>query len=151
MTILDRIRTALEPKTAVPEEVEHQLRLATGALLLEMCRADFTVHHRERRSIAGSVQRAFGLSNAETRELIEDAEADSECAVSLQIYTSLIKEYSTHAQKIELVRDLWRVAYADGVLHNLEERLVRRIAGLIELSDRQVDRLRTQIEAEPVG
>lgn len=145
MTVWDRIRSALEPQTAVPVDVEHQLRLATGALLLEISRADFKIHYQERQSIAEAVRDTFGLSMEETRTLIEEAESQSECAASLQIYTSLIRDYSTHPQKVRLIEDLWRVAYADGEIHDLEHRLVQRVAGLIDLSARQVERIRIQI------
>lgn len=141
----ERIQAALEPNASVPAEVEHQLRLATGALLLEMCRADFKIHYRERASIARSIQRAFNLSAEETRQLVDDAEAESECAVSLNIYTSLIKEYSTRPQKERLIGDLWHVAFADGELHDLEERLVKRVASLIEVPTRTVERLRLSV------
>ena len=60
-TIWDRIKAALEPKTAVPEQVEHQLRMATGALLLEMCRADLKVLPEERSYIVQSIKEAFKI------------------------------------------------------------------------------------------
>ena len=142
MSIWERIQAALEPNAAVPEDVERQLRLATGALLLEMCRADFKVHHRERDSIALAIKDGFELSAEETRQLMDDADADSQCAVSIQIYTSLIKDYGTRQRKLKLIEDLWRVAYADGELHDLEERLVTRVAGLIDMPARTVEKIR---------
>ena len=132
----------------MPQDVEHQLRLATGALLLEMCRADFKIMQEERQSIANAIMDAFELSAEETRELMKEAETDSESAVSLQIYTSLINEYSTRQQKIRLIEDLWRVAYADGELHALEENLVIRVASLIEISPKLVREIQRQIEGD---
>lgn len=130
----------------MPEEVEHQLRLATGALLLEMCRADFKVMPEEIESIARSIKSGFNLSAEETRELLRVAEAESECAVSLQIYTSLIKEYSTQNQKLRLIENLWRVAWADGELHALEENLVNRVASLIDIPQKTLDEIRNRVE-----
>lgn len=147
LSIWDRIRAALAPSSVVPEEIEHQLRLATGALLLEMCRADFKVMVEERESIARAIRRAFDLNADETRELMAIAEAESECAVSLQIYTSLIKEYFGEAQKHRLIEDLWRVAWADGELHTLEENLISRIGRLLEVPDRTLAEIRRTFEA----
>ncbi len=146
MNIWEKIRAALEPKNDVTADVEHQLRLASGALLLEMCRADFKVMRAERESIARSIKSAFALSAEETRELMGAAETESACAVSLQIYTSLIHEHSTRPQKIRLIEDLWRVAYADGELHSLEENLVGRVASLIDVPPKLVKQIRQQIE-----
>ena len=148
MSFWEKIKAALEPRTAVPEEVEHQLRLATGALLLEMCRADFKVMQEERQSIAEAIRGTFDLTTEETLELMRAAETESECAVSLQIYTSLISEYSTLGQKHSLIKDLWRVAYADGEIHSLEENLIARISALIEVPPKTVEKLRLEIDGQ---
>ena len=148
MALIDRIKAALEPKTAVPSNVEHQLRLATGALLLEMCRADFKIMPEERQSIANSIRDTFNLSPEDTRELVAEAESESECAVSLQIYTSLIADYSTSEQKLKLIEGLWQVAFADGELHALEENLVTRVASLIDVSAKSVQEMRHRVEGD---
>jgi uncharacterized tellurite resistance protein B-like protein len=148
LALFDRIKSVLEPKTAVPADVEHQLRLATGALLLEMCRADFKIMPEERQSIANSIKATFKLTPEETFELMEEAESESECAVSLQIYTSLIADFSSVEQKLQLIQDLWQVAFADGELHALEENLVIRVASLIDVSSRSVQDIRERVEFE---
>ncbi|MFK7958501.1 MAG: TerB family tellurite resistance protein [Lysobacterales bacterium] len=146
MSIWDKIRASLAPSSVVPEDIEHQLRLATGALLLEMCRADFKVMVEERESIARAIRRAFDLNPEETRELMRIAEAESEVAVSLQIYTSLIKEYFGEAQKHRLIEDLWRVAWADGELHALEENLISRVGRLLSIPEKTLTDIRNRFE-----
>ncbi len=148
MTLWEKIQSALAPASQPSEEVEHQLRLATGALLLEMCRADFKIMPSERQSIAETIRDKFELTPQETRELMFDAETESECAVSLQIYTSLIQEYSTKEQKLKLIEDLWRVAYADQELHDLEQNLVSRVARLIGVADKASAEIGAQVASE---
>ncbi|MBS0281793.1 MAG: TerB family tellurite resistance protein, partial [Proteobacteria bacterium] len=41
------------------------------------------------------------------------------------------------AERIQLIEMLWEVAYADGVLDPEEDLLIRRIAGLIAVEDRE--------------
>jgi uncharacterized tellurite resistance protein B-like protein len=57
------------------------------------------------------------------------------------------------AARIELVEMLWDVAYADDRLHPEEELLIRRIAGLISVGDRDrvVARQRAQVRHAPAG
>lgn len=145
-TFLERIKASLEPQSnQVPADVQHQLRLATGALLMEMCRADFKVMPEERRSIANAIRKGFELNDEEIHDLLDAAETEANCAVSLQMYTSLINQYCPTSQKSDLVRDLWRVAYADGELHQLEDVLVRRVAALLQVPDKQVQRLHDEV------
>ena len=41
------------------------------------------------------------------------------------------------AQRVEVIEMLWEVAYADGVLDPEEDLLIRRVAGLIHVTDRE--------------
>lgn len=148
MSIWKKIKAALDPEPQVPENVEKQLKMAMGALLLEMCRADFKILREERHSIVSSIRDTYGLTAEDARELMEQAETESECAVSLQIYTSLIKEYSNQSQRLQLISELWRVAYADGELHQLESDLVDRVAKLLEIPPKLVERSRVELVSQ---
>ena len=129
-------------KQPVSEDVEHQMRLATGALLMEMVRADFEIKPEERQSIAETIKSSYGLTAEETRQLIQSATEESECSVSIRIYTSLLNEHATHHQKIKLINDLWATAYADGELHALEDNLVSRVADAIGIKHKDLEALR---------
>ncbi len=121
------------------------MRLATGALLMEMVRADFEIKQEERQSIADIIKSSFQLEADETRQLIQSVTEETECSVSIRIYTSLINEHATHEQKLKLINDLWATAYADGELHALEDNLVTRVAGLIGINDRELEQLRLDV------
>jgi uncharacterized tellurite resistance protein B-like protein len=115
---------------------EHQLRLATAALFVEMMRADFKVTDEERRNLEAVVRETLGLDGDETRELLALAEEEAASAVELFQFTRLIDEAFSPEQKAMLVERLWRIAYADAHLDRLEEHLVRKIANLLHVSHR---------------
>jgi len=56
--------------------------------------------------------------------------------VQLHGTTSEIAAQMTPDERVGLIEMLWDVAYADGVLDPEEDLLIRRIAGLIYVSDR---------------
>jgi uncharacterized tellurite resistance protein B-like protein len=49
----------------------------------------------------------------------------------------VIKDSFDQEERVELMEMLWEVVYADGALHHLEANLMRRIAGLIFVPDRE--------------
>jgi uncharacterized tellurite resistance protein B-like protein len=51
-------------------------------------------------------------------------------------HTSEIAAEMMPQERIDLIEMLWDVAYADGVLDPEEDLMIRRIAGLIYVSDR---------------
>ena len=55
------------------------------------------------------------------------------------------KNYSKK-EKQDLIRFLWKVAYADLILEVNEEKLIRRIADLIHIKDVEVLRIKSEIK-----
>lgn len=108
-----------------------RVQIATAALLFEMMRMDEQLHDTERATAVDAVRRTLGVSEAETAELLQLAEAEAHQATDYFQFTSLINQSFTPEQKEHVVEQLWRVAYADGNLHRYEEHLVRKIAELI--------------------
>jgi len=112
------------------------LRLSVAVLLLEAARQDDSFDTREREMIASLLTRRFGLSRTECAALLAAAEVRASEMTQLHGHTSHIAEALTPDERIQLIEMLWEVAYADGVLDPEEDLLIRRIAGLIYVSDR---------------
>ena len=151
--MLNRIKTFLEtgalgggaqrdgPSTHSHEE--HQI--AAAALLIEAARADAIDHDEEFRTITRLIREKFGLSDAETESLIEAASERQTRAVELHAFTHQIKTKFSEEERIHLIEMLWEVVYADGHLDDYEANLLRRIAGLIHVSDRERGNARRRV------
>ncbi len=112
------------------------LRLSVAVLLLEAARQDDAFDSRERAVIATLLTRKFDLSEQECGALLEAGEVRAGQMVQLHGHTSAVFEQMTPDDRIHLVEMLWEVAYADGVLDPEEDLLIRRVAGLIAVTDR---------------
>jgi uncharacterized tellurite resistance protein B-like protein len=115
-----------------------ELQLAVAALLLEaavVVDGDFDPHERE--IVRRLLQRCFALSPDDAQLLIAAAERRVEMSAQLFGFTSTVNSRVSRERKIEIIEMLWEVAYADGVLDPLEDTLLRRIAGLIDVSDHE--------------
>jgi len=121
---------------------EHRLHLATAALLIEMTRVDDHVKSEELAALAAGIRRTFGLSEAETTELINLAEEEAQDAACYHAFTSLINKGFSKEQKIQIVEMLWEIAYADNELEMYEEHLVRKISDLLYV--KHTDYIRTK-------
>ena len=119
------------PSAGDERDSEHVLRLAIGALLLEMTRMDGEIWPEQRKAVETAVLEHFDLEEEEVAELLELAEAERADSTDYFQFTSLVnRAYSPH-QKIRLVELLWRIAYANESLHKYEEHLVRKVADLL--------------------
>ena len=113
-----------------------ETQVAAVALLVEAAVMDGDFDDDERRTIARLLGRQFGLEAAAVEDLIRAGEQAVERSNQLYAFTRVVKEGFDFEQRIGMIEMLWEVAYADGELHDFEASLVRRVAGLIHVADR---------------
>ena len=111
-------------------------KIAFSALLLEAGMMDGNLDDNEKNTIEKVLSSFFELSNSETTKLINEAtelQRDSNQIIHL---TRPIKENFSENQRINLVQKMWEVILSDGIEHIYEQNLMRRIAGLLYISDK---------------
>ena len=113
------------------------IRLSVAVLLVEMGRQDDQFDPKERAVIERLLTQKFDLAPDECAQLLAAGEARAKEMVQLHGHTSAIFEHMAPEERVGLVEMLWDVAYADGVLDPEEDLLIRRIAGLIHVTDRE--------------
>jgi len=123
--------------------LERRLQMATAALMVEMLHVDEQVSPEEEIKLQQILKQRFELSDDEIDILIELANAEKHEATDYYTFTSLLNEHYTQQQKIKLVEDLWRLAYADNELDKYEEHLLRRLAELLHVPHK--DFIRTKL------
>jgi uncharacterized tellurite resistance protein B-like protein len=133
-----------EPPAAGLLNVREPLDVAIAALLVELSRADFSESATETDAIRQLLARRFGLTEQTAEELISRAIQRADRAVSLHEFTHRLNTELPEADKLAIVEMLWQVSHADGHIDAHEEHLIRRIAGLLHISDR--DRIRLKLK-----
>lgn len=113
------------------------LRLSVAVLLVEAARQDDQFDAGERAVIGQLLTRKFDLTPEECTALLAAGEARAKEMVQLHGHTSAVFAEMTPDDRVHLIEMLWEVAYADGVLDPEEDLLIRRVAGLIAVSDRE--------------
>jgi len=128
----------LAPRRQPPSPPAHvpDPRLSVAVLMVEAALQDEHFCERERGMIQTLLMRRFNLTADEFAQLIVAAEQQNKQMVQLLGHTSDISETMPMNERVEVIGMLWDVAYADDQLHPEEELLIRRIAGLISVGDR---------------
>ena len=111
-------------------------RLAIAALLVEAAKSDGIYSDGERYVVAGLLRRLFGGAEADAERLVDGAEHALSQSVQLFHFTRPIVEQVPPEQRVRIIELLWETVYADRVLTPEEDSLVRRVAGLLYVSDR---------------
>jgi uncharacterized tellurite resistance protein B-like protein len=119
---------------AVSSDQEH---IATAALLIEAALSDDDYQEVERQAINDVLMRHYNISEEDAKALVHDAEKAQSESGQLFYFTRTVKDSFPIETRVQMIEMLWEIAYADGVLSKFEANLVRRVAGLIYVSDRE--------------
>lgn len=124
------------------------MELAAAALLVEAAVLDGEFDDAERATIERLLKERFGLDDGQVAALLREAEETIEDASELYTLARTIKDGLELDERTAIIEMLWEVAYADGELHDYESNLVRRLAGLLYVSDRDSGEARKRVLAK---
>ena len=119
-----------------------EIDLVACVLAYEVARSDGSISDDELNSLLKEIEKITENVHKNPDEILNLIKNYSENSVSFHEFISDINNDFTREDKLELIHYLWEVAYADNVLDVNEERLIRRIADLINLKDLDVLRLK---------
>lgn len=118
-----------------PRDEEHALQLATAVMLVEVMRSDARFDPDERQAVLSALREDFDLNADEAERLTELAQATAAKAGDLFAFTSRINAHFDMPQKLRMLEQMWRVAYADGQLDAHERHVTWRVADLLHIPE----------------
>jgi uncharacterized tellurite resistance protein B-like protein len=136
--MIDRVLDFLTGRRAPAlADAPDELELAVAALLIEAARMDDQFDAAERATIERLLKARFDLSHEAVHRLMDSAEAAVRQSTQFFPFTRQIVQHISHEDRAHILEMMWEVAYADGALDPHEDALLRRIAGLIHVSDQE--------------
>ena len=110
------------------------LELLSG-LMIEAAYTDGKVDEIELNKIKFSLINVFNEDPEEVEIVIKEALKNKNNSRSLHNYTSFINKNFDDDKKLLLIEALWEIVLSDGEIHDFESNLIRRLAGLLYISD----------------
>ena len=113
------------------KEKPKNLKLIALCLAFEVANADNDVDVRERDLILEKIKESLDLSVLTEKEIFNIIQEESEKRVSFYDIINDINQNLDKKEKIDVLKMLWEIAYADKVLDVDEERIIRRSAEML--------------------
>ena len=111
-------------------------RMACAALMTRAAWLDGTLDKVEENALRDLMMKRFEISPDEADEILKAAADDLDTSNDLYRYTKDLRDNFDADERLKLIEMIWEVVYADGVLHDFEATLMRRLAGLLYVDDR---------------
>ena len=113
------------------KEKPKNLKLIALCLVYEVANADNDIDVRERDLILEKIKESVDVSVLTEKEIFDVIQEESEKRVSFYDIINDINQNLDKKEKIDVLKMLWEIAYADKVLDVDEERIIRRSAEML--------------------
>ncbi len=122
------------------------LHLATAALMVCVSKSDDNFSELEQQQLIQNLQEHFSLSIEEATQISNLAIDDVEGAPSLYQFTRAVSKELNNDERQEIIKLLWKIAFADKHIDNFELNIIAKISGLLGVSTQDRIRLKHEIE-----
>ena len=106
-----------------------------SGLMIEAANTDGEVTQEELNKISYSLINVFKEDPKTVEVSLTKAFENKDNSRSLYYYTSKLNKSYSDKDKIKLIEVLWEVILSDNEVHDFETNLIRRLAGLLYISD----------------
>ena len=116
------------------ESENKEIDILSG-LMIEAANTDGEVTQEELNKISHSLINIFKEDPKSVEVSLTKAFENKDNSKSLYYYTSKLNKSYSNENKIKLIEVLWEIILADNEVHDFETNLIRRLAGLLYISD----------------
>ena len=132
--MINLLKNILNHKNSNDDEGNKNLELICG-LMIEAAFTDGKIEESELKKIKFSLVNVFDEDAKEVDSVLDEAIKNKNNSKSLHYYTSFINKNFDSDKKLLLIEALWEIVLSDGEIHDFESNLIRRLAGLLYISD----------------
>ena len=127
------------------QEIPNNERVLIISLLIHAARIDENYTDSEKNIISKAIVDLYKIKPEEADKLIKLAEKKEGESNQIVEFTREIKKY-TMKFRLKIIEIIWKIVYSDGTNDNYESNLIRRICGLLYISDKDSGIIKNKIK-----
>ena len=116
-----------------------------AALLIHAAKIDENYTENEKNIIKKALIELDHLNTSKIDEIMKLAEKKEKESNQIVEFTQKIKKENMDF-KLKIIEILWKIVYSDGTNDNYESNLIRRICGLLYVSDKESGEIKLKVE-----
>ncbi len=133
--MLQSLKNIFSGDQTLRSETENKEIDILSGLMIEAANTDGEITQEELNKISYSLINIFKEDPKVVEVSLTKAFENKDNSKSLYYYTSKLNKSYSNENKIKLIEVLWEIILADNEIHDFETNLIRRLAGLLYISD----------------
>ena len=127
------------------EENINNKNILIAALLVHAAKIDDSYTDVEKKIIKKALINLSAIKSNEAEELLKKAEKIEQESNQIVTFTREIKKNSMEF-RLKIIEILWKIVYSDGSSDTYESNLIRRVCGLLYISDRDSGMIKLKVK-----
>ena len=127
------------------KENPNNKNILVTALLIHAAKIDENYTEIEKKIITKAIINLNEISPDEAEEILKLAEKKEEESNQIVEFTREIKQYPMEF-RLKIIEIIWKIVYSDGTSDNYESNLIRRICGLLYISDKDNGNIKIKVK-----
>ena len=127
------------------KESPNNKNILVTALLIHAAKIDENYTEIEKKIITKAIINLNEISPDEAEEILKLAEKKEEESNQIVEFTREIKQYPMEF-RLKIIEIIWKIVYSDGTSDNYESSLIRRICGLLYISDKDNGNIKIKVK-----
>ena len=119
--------------------------ILVAALLIHAAKMDENYTDIEKKIIKKALVNLNNVSSDQADDFVIRAEKEENASNQIVEYTREIKKYSME-YRLKIIEVIWKIVYSDGISDSYETNLIRRICGLLYISDKENGIIKTKVQ-----
>ena len=127
------------------KESPNNKNILVTALLIHAAKIDENYTELEKNIIKKAIINLNQINPGKAEEILKLAEKKEEESNQIVEFTREIKQYPMEF-RLKIIEIIWKIVYSDGTSDNYESNLIRRICGLLYISDKDNGNIKIKVK-----
>ena len=123
-----------------------EIILSSTCLLLAIANADDHIDEKELKIINDIIKDFFNINEKECENIIIDAKKDLKESTDYFAYGNKLNDHFSLSDKIDFISCIFEVAYSDGEYHYMEEHMIKKIAHMFHIENKDLVNVKMDIK-----
>tara|TARA_B100001105_G_C22385136_1_gene441497 strand:+ start:1511 stop:1954 length:444 start_codon:yes stop_codon:yes gene_type:complete len=143
--MFDKLKSIFDKKIEEENEQFDTVQIAISTLMIQTAVYDGIFDEKEKSEILELIKKYFELTEDQKLSLFKIAMKVNDNSNDMQQFTRVLNTNLSEDEKLNIIEMLWKIIISDGHIDDYENALIRKISGLLYISDRDVGRIKKKL------
>ena len=146
--MFDKLKSIFDKKIDEESEQFDTVQIAISTLMIQTAVYDGIFDEQEKSKILELIKKYFNFNEDQKLTLFKIAMKVNDDSNDMQQFTSVLNHNLSEEEKLNIIEMLWKIIISDGHIDDYENALIRKISGLLYISDRDVGQIKKKLIAK---